>query len=186
MEENYLPFFFIIFVNKNLKIKIMYWIPSIFIFVELLYISYISNLVKFANCKVLLKKYKNEQLSDYIINEYKSIENVSTFIGFLLIFEMIYFIVGFFYPIWIFSIIYIIYTIVYTIIIKNKPEPIEKIVKKADLSGFQTNDIKLSRLLKLNELKGIKIYKWTWYILPTIKIAIFIAIIVLHYNYAVL
>lgn len=164
----------------------MYWIPAFFIIIELLYISYLSDIVKIANCKVLLKKYKNENLKDYIIKEYKSIEKILTNIGILLFFEIVYFVVGFFYPIWIFSLLYIIYLIIHTIITNNYTSSIEKTIKKADLKEFQTDDIKLSRLLKLNELKGIKIYKWTWYILPAIKITIFIAIIVLHYNYAAL
>jgi hypothetical protein len=84
------------------------------------------------------------------------------------------------------SSIFFIHYIVATIINKIKSQTIEKTVKLANLKNFDKSDIKFQRLLKLNELKGNKTYNYIGYIYSTIRIAIFVAIIVLHYNYKIL
>ena len=60
---------------------------------------------------------------------------------------------------------------------------IEKIIKRAKLEDFEATDIKLSRLLKLNEIKNIKTNNWLLYIYPVVKILAFMAIIILHYHF---
>lgn len=164
----------------------MYWIPIIFIFCELIYISNLDSITRYSNCNILLNKFKDRNLQTYIKNEFKSISIVFIFIGIYLFSEVIYFLVGFFYPLWIMSSIFFIYYIVATIINKIKSQTIEKTVKLANLKNFDSSDIKFQRLLKLNELKGNKTYNYIGYIYSTIRIAIFVAIIVLHYNYKIL
>ena len=164
----------------------MYWLPAIFIIIELIYINVIDMMSRFGNSNILLKKYKDEELKSYIKKEYDGMEKMSMFIGFFLLFEFIYFIVGFFYPFWMVSAVFIGLSIIATIISKIKGKnSIEKTIKLAHLNGFTSSDVKFDRLLKLNELKRdeIKTSEWALYISPIIKIVVFIAIIVLHYNY---
>jgi hypothetical protein len=114
---------------------------------------------------------------------------INNIIAIGLLAEFVYFIFGFFYPIWIFSAIFFVQFLITTIISKLNGEPsVEKRIKLAKLKGFETSDIKFDRLLKLNEIKKaeIKTYDFIKYIYPIIRIIIFASIIVLHYNYKII
>lgn len=163
----------------------MYWIPAFFIFVEIFYILSIDTLVSYGNTKFLFEKYKDESLKKYIQLKYSGAETINNILGVLLLGEMIYFVIGFFYSIWMISASFVFVFLVSLIYSKLKKEvPIKKRIKLAKLKGFKSTDIQFSRLLKLNNLKDeIKTNEWMTYISPVIKIIIFISIIVLHYNY---
>lgn len=166
----------------------MYWIPAFFIFVEIFLILSVDKLSSYGNAKFLFDKYKDENLKKYIQLNYHGIDVMTNIFGFLLLGELIYFIIGFFYPmIWMFSALIIFVFLISTIFSKMKKEvPIEKRIKLAKLKGFETTDIQFSRLLKLNQLKDneIKTNEWIKYIFPLFRIIIFISIIVLHYNFS--
>ena len=82
----------------------------------------------------------------------------------------------------------IIVGIIYAIINIGKRDPIEKIIKKASLNNFQSSDVKFDRLLKLNQLNNNdditkKRYEFPiFYFLMSLKMFVFISIIVFHYN----
>lgn len=167
----------------------MYWIPAIFIFFELIYINYLDSMIRYLNCKILNEKFDDYNLKRYIDNEFSSQEKIFAAIGFILFFQLIYFIVALFYPFWFISTTFIFLSLISTVKNKIKKDvPIEKTIKLARLKNFESENVKFERLLKLNELnqKDIKTYSWIGYIYPIIKIIVFIAIIVLHYNYKIL
>ena len=168
----------------------MYWIPAFFILFELVFINYLDKMIRSANATFLLNKYKDEDLAKYIKTNFPDIETKSGIIGIFLVLEFIYFIVGFFYPFWFISVVFVTITAITTIKSKiNKKAPdIEKIIKIANLRDFVSSDIKMNRLLKLNELNSnnIKTKEWHVYMYASLKIIAFILIIVLHYNYHLL
>lgn len=167
----------------------MYWIPAIFIFLEILLIVSLDNLIRYGNIKFLYEKYKNSDLKEYVNKHFHGIGAINSIFALNLIGELIYFIVALFYSIWFISVIYFVQFFIIQIVAKLKKDiSIEKRIKLAQLKGFNTSDEKFSRLLKLNELKSseIKIYQWTMYIYPILRIIIFASIIILHYNYNLL
>jgi hypothetical protein len=165
----------------------VYWIPAIFIFLEFVFIMSLDSMVKNINAKIIYERYKDPNLAKYIKENYKGTEILSAILAICYIGQIAYFIVGLFKPIWMISIVYILYLTISTIVDKVRKTPIEKTIKRAKLKGFEASDVKLDRLLKLNELKGseIKTYEWMNYIYPLIRIIVFIGIIVLHYNFKV-
>lgn len=168
----------------------MYWIPAFFILFEIVFINYLDTMIRSANAMFLAKKYNDVDLVKYIKKEFKDVEKYSGILGVFLVFEFIYFAVGFFYPFWFLSVIFIFITsisIIRSKIIKKSPE-IEKIIKLANLRDFVSSDVKFNRLLKLNELNtnDIKTKEWHIYLYSVLKMIAFISIIVLHYNYHIL
>jgi hypothetical protein len=167
----------------------MYWIPAIFIFFELIIISNLNKILRYDSCTILLKKYKDEKLSEYINEEFGDKSTIKTLIVilfFLILFELIYFIVGLFYTFWIVSAIYLIFIVFYTIYSSfSKNTPIENTIKIANLKGFTAKDQQLDRLLKLNSLKNTKLLpkEWLGYAQSVVKILIFSSIIYFHYQY---
>ncbi len=167
----------------------MYWIPIIFIIFELIFIHVFDKIRRLEACNFLYNKFNdnNKYLESYIKNEFSGMENIKVFISLFFLFEFIYFFIGFFYPfIWIAS-TYIILTIFYKSIIPKKEVDIKKYIQIANLK-IKSEDMKFSRLLKLNELKQEKTNFWNklfyvGYIDSLIRIIIFISIIVLHYNF---
>jgi len=168
----------------------MYWIPAILIIVELFYINYISTILSYNNVNILAKKYNSNDLERYIENKYGKIGKTSFILGIFIIFEFVYLIVGLFEPIWMVSLVFILYTVIVSVIEKlSKQKSIEKIIKLANIeSDFETDNIKLTRVLKLNEIKSRKDMpnNWHYYILPVTKILAFLAIIILHYHFGLL
>jgi len=168
----------------------MYWIPAILIIVELFYINYISTILSYNNVNILAKKYNSNDLERYIENKYGKIGKTSFILGIFIIFEFVYLIVGLFEPIWMVSLVFILYTVIVSVIEKlSKQKNIEKIIKLANIeSDFETDNIKLTRVLKLNEIKSRKDMpnNWHYYILPVTKILAFLAIIILHYHFGLL
>jgi len=162
----------------------MYWLPAIFIFVEILYIYHVSDLISYVNATILYKKYKDENLESYIKNKYKDSIVTYFIIGGLIALEVIYFIIGLFFPFWILSIIFICYFIILILMTKFERVSTAKMIKLANLKNFSTSNIKFDRLLKLNEIKksDIKIHNLKTYSYPIFKIIFFITIIVTHYN----
>lgn len=162
----------------------MYWIPAILIFIELLVIFHIERLISYTNLILLYKKYKNEDLELYITTEHKDTPSIYIVIGILLILELIYFIIGLFFPFWIVSVVFLCYFIYNTLTEKLIPTPTSKIIKLANLKNFSTSDIKFDRLLKLNEIndKDIRLQKINIYLYPILKIIAFATIIIMHYN----
>ena len=166
----------------------MYWIPAFFIFTEIVFILSVDKLVTYGNAKFLLDKYKDESLKRYIQSTYHGIDVITNIFGFIFLAQLLYFIVGFFYPIWMFSALFIFIFLINTIHSKLKKEiPIEKRIKLAKLKGFETTDTQFSRLLKLNELKNskIKTNEWIIYLIPLFRIIVFMSIIILHYNFSI-
>jgi hypothetical protein len=167
----------------------LYWLPVLFIIGELIFLNYIDQFVAYINANKLLVKYKDEKLEKYLKSKYVGIVGIAVFISIFLIAEFIYFIVGIFHPIWVISVVYLGIYVLTTVISKiNGEQSIEKTVKKAKLIDFESSDIKLQRVLKLNELKSneVKTRDWINYIYPIIKIIVFTAIVVLHYQYKML
>lgn len=170
----------------------MYWIPAIFIIVQLSYLNFSDKLIRYTYARFLYDKFKDNDLRLYISNEFKDIEKITNFFGIFILLEFIYFIVAFFYPFWLLSTIYIFFIIIVNIFskLKKKDEDkeIEKAINYAKLKNFKSSNIKFERLLKLNELKTNKksFAHWRMYILIFIKIFTFISIIVLHYHYKIL
>jgi len=162
----------------------MYWIPAIFILVEMLYIYYVDKLISYANATALYKKYKDENLASYIKNMHEDSIILYFIIGIFLFLEVIYFIIGLFFPFWLISAIFLGCYIILIIIYKFENVSTSKIIKLANLKNFTTTDIKFDRLLKLNEIKqnDKKIYKLKNYLFSIIKIITFAAIIITHYN----
>ena len=164
----------------------MYWIPAFFIFFEIILFLSVDNIVRYSNIKSLYQKYKDSALKIYSEKHFHGMNIINNILGIVLLAEMVYFIYGFFYPIWILSAIFFGQFLITTIISKLNGDPsVEKQIKLAKLKGFETSDIKLDRLLKLNEIKKseIKTYDFIKYIYPIIRIIIFASIIILHYNY---
>ena len=164
----------------------MYWIPAFFIFFEIIFFLSVDNIVRYNNIKSLYVKYKDSALKNYIEKNFYGINVINSLLAIGLLSEMVYFIFGFFYPIWIISAIYCGQFLITSIVSKINGDPsIEKQIKLAKLKGFETEDTKFSRMLKLNELKSseIKTYGCVKYIYPIVRIIIFATIIILHYNY---
>jgi len=166
----------------------MYWLPGLFIVMEILLISYLDTLVRYTNVDFLYKKYKDEELKKYMKTEFPGAIGIGAVFAIYLIGVCVYFIVGLFYPfIWYVSVVLISFSIFEMIRSKiiKKEIPIEKRIKLARLNNFETSDIKFERALKLNELKHseIKINEWKKYISPIIRIIIFLSIIILHYHF---
>jgi len=164
----------------------MYWIPAIFIVFELLFLNYLDQILRYSNAIILSKKYKDKKLEEYIKIEHKDFDKILIVIGVFLLAEFIYFIVGLFYPIWILSVLFICYSIFMNIYSKfRKSSSVEQMIKLAKLKNFESSDVKFERLLKLSELKQdqVKTRTWIGYIVPVIKIFIFISIILFHYNF---
>lgn len=162
----------------------MYWIPIIFIIMNFLYITQYKEITRMLCAKKLYEKYKDYKIQEYIDSEFEFHNKLFNIISVFFIFEFIYFMVAFFYPIWIYSAVYI----ALVIIISTKKElSLEKIIKLAKLNGFQASDVKLARMLKISELenKDVKVNIWLNYLLIGLKIMAFISIIVLHYNYKI-
>jgi hypothetical protein len=162
----------------------MYWIPAILIFVELLVIFHVEKLISYTNLLALYKKYKDDDLASYITKEHKDTSFIYAVIGVLLILELIYFIIGLFFPFWLVSVIFLFYFIVNLLIEKLKTTSTSKIIKLANLKNFSTSDIKFDRILKLNEIndKDIRLHKINIYLYPILKIIAFATIIIMHYN----
>lgn len=162
----------------------MYWIPAILIFVELLIIFHVEKLISYTNLILLNKKYENEDLESYITKEHKDTPFIYIVIGILLILELIYFIIGLFFPFWIVSVVFLCYFIYNVLTERLIPTPTSKIIKLANLKNFSTSDIKFDRLLKLNEIndKDIRLHKINIYLYPILKIIAFSTIIITHYN----
>ena len=162
----------------------MYWIPAIFILVEMLYLFYIDKMISYVNATALYKKYKDDNLVSYI----KNIHNDSMFIyftiGIFIFLEVIYFIIGLFFPFWFVSIVFLCYYIILILMDKFESPSTSKMIKLANLKNFSTTDIKFDRLLKLNEInqRDVKIHKLKIYSYPILKIIIFAIIIITHYN----
>ena len=164
----------------------MYWLPAIFILLELLFIAKLDDILRYLNIKILQKKYPDEDFEAYIREEFEpKFEKIVGFFGLAFVGGYIYFIVGLFYPIWMVSILFFICEFIKSSIPKFQTKSIERTIKLAKLNGFESSDVKFQRLLKLNELNNsnIKTYKWLAYIFPLIKLIIFGLIIVLHYNF---
>lgn len=162
----------------------MYWIPSVFLFTNLIFIYNLDKIIKYSNCLYLYEKYKDIDLSEYLYTKYKDYKSFYLFLLIAGFFELIYFIVGLFYSFWFFSIFILGCMVFISLYSKIKKNDIRKIVKSANLEDFESKNIKFQRILKINELdERIKTNNWVAYILPTIKIIIYILIIVLHYNY---
>jgi hypothetical protein len=141
----------------------MFWLPIIFIIAELFYLSTLRKVLEYGSCSVL-----------YSI---------------IIIFQLVYFIVGIFQPIWIYSTFFIVFLITNYIITQNsKNTSIEKAVKNANLEDFETDNIKFDRFLKMNKIKMSKSKNNTWYyyIYPTMKILAYLSIIILHYHFGIL
>lgn len=171
---------------KLLNYKNMYWIPAIFIFLELILLTNLDKLIRFESCVTLLKKYDDNNLKYYIEKEFNKMDKVLILFTVIMLLELVYFMVGFFYPIWFISTLIITYTIGYTIYSKFRtPVPIEGTIKLARLNGFVASDVKFDRLLKISELKKseVKTKEWIGYVYSGVKIFIFIGIIYFHYNY---
>lgn len=164
----------------------MYWIPAIFIFIEIIYILTMDKLLVYGSAKNLADKYKDTNLKIYIENKYPNGDKVTAFFGFFLLLELIYFIVGLFFSLWMISVFIIFSYILNSLYHKIKKEQsIEKTIKLAKLEGFESSSVKFDRLLKLNEINTseIKTNEWRMYIYPLIRIIAFTLIIVLHYNF---
>lgn len=162
----------------------LYWLPAIFILTELTYLSLLSKLLSYFNASLLYQKYSDESLAIYIKEKYFGYDKITLVLVFIIIFQSVYFLVGLFHSIWLFSLVFFLFQII-SIIKSNlsKKATIEKIIKRAKLEDFEATDIKLSRLLKLNEIKNIKTNNWLLYIYPVVKILAFMAIIILHYHF---
>jgi len=164
--------------------------PVIFILLEIITIYSIDEIIKYSNCQILYKKFKDIKLETYIKEKYGATEKLLLFISLGYLAQFIYFLVGLFYiGLFFISTVYIFCSLINMMYIKFKPKvPIEKTIKKAKLEDFHSDDIKFERLLKINELnsKKIKNYDYSAYIISTIKILAFIAIIVLHYHYNII
>jgi hypothetical protein len=167
----------------------MFWLPIIFIIAELFYLSTLRKVLEYGSCSVLYSKYKDEKLKKYIDEKYSGF-NISIMIySIIIIFQLVYFIVGIFQPIWIYSTFFIVFLITNYIITQNsKNTSIEKAVKNANLEDFETDNIKFDRFLKMNKIKMSKSKNNTWYyyIYPTMKILAYLSIIILHYHFGIL
>ena len=167
----------------------MYWIPGFLIFFEIIFFLSVDNIVRYNNIKTLYQKYKVSELKDYIEKHFNGINIINSLLAIGLLAEIVYFIFGFFYPIWIISAIFFGQFLITSIVSKVNGGPsVEKQIKLAKLKGFETKDIQFSRLLKLNELKNseIKTYDWLKYIYPVMRIILLASIIILHFNYKIL
>lgn len=166
----------------------LFWIPAIFIVIELIYIGSLPKVISLSNIALLSKKYKSDDLDKYIEKKYNGFSKLMLVSVLFILFETVYFIVGLFYSIWMFSIVFILFLLFSTVIStsRKKEKDLGKIVKRANLEDFETSDIKLSRALKMNEIKNVKTNDWTLYIYPIIKVLAFLAIIILHYHFQLL
>lgn len=164
----------------------MYWIPAIFIFFEIIIIYLTNDISKYDSLIKLQDKYNDKDLSKYISVNYKSwsFERVTDIIFIVYILEFIYFIVGLFFSYWIISIVYILGIILFNIYNDlYGDDSVETLIKMSKLKNFKSSNVQFDRLLKLNELnKDFKITEWTKYIVPTLKLSVFLLIITLHYN----
>lgn len=161
----------------------MYWLPAIFIFVEILFLFYVDKMISYTSSLSLYKKYKDESLKEYITEEYKPSLAFYGFVGIFLVLELVYFLVGLFYPIYIISIVFILYYILNIFIDKFKIPSTEKLIKLANLKNFVASDIKFDRMLKLNSIKqgeNLIWYKVRVYAFPILKIIAFIGIILMR------
>lgn len=165
----------------------MFWLPAIFIVFEIIYIYNIDTLMFMAGSQSILKKYKSEDLKKYVESRSKDVVMNALLVFVLVIGEFIYFIFGLFGNIWIYSVVFILFIVIGKLLSKiiNKEQTIEESIKMAGLEDFESNDVKLNRVLKLQELNGvdIKIHKWKYIIVPIIKILAFLSIIILHYHF---
>lgn len=164
----------------------MYWIPGIFIVLDFLVICVLPDVIRMASLKELAKRYKDKNL-DAEINKFSNlaVNWMENFVVIVYLLEFIYFIIGFFYAIWIYSSIYIGMVVFNKILSSIKKEvPTEKLIKYANLKGFNAADVKFSRLLKIYELENkVKDYYLKPYLYSAIKIIAFASIIILHYNF---
>jgi len=161
----------------------IYYIPAFFIvldFISLLLFSYLS---KCYNTEILVDKYDDKELNSYFgRNSFAQVELNLAF-TILLFCEFVYFVICLFYPFWVISVIVIAVGAIYGILTINIKNPIEKVIKKAKLKNFHSSDLKFDRLLKLNELNDVKIYKISpVHILISLKIIIFASIIIYYCN----
>lgn len=167
----------------------MYWIPAFLIFFEIIFFLSVDQIVRYNNIKSLYQKYKDSALKNYIEKTFHGINIVNTFLALGMLGEMVYFIFGFFHPIWIISVIYFSQFLITSVISRLNGDPsVEKQIKLAKLKGFETEDTKFSRMLKLNELKSseIKTHDWVKYLYPILRMIMLASIIILHYNFKLL
>ena len=105
----------------------MYWIPAFFIFFEIIFFLSVDNIVRYNNIKSLYLKYKDSELKTYIEKNFHGINVTNSLLALVLLAEMVYFIFGFFYPIWIISAIYFGQFLITSIVSKINGDPsIEK------------------------------------------------------------
>jgi hypothetical protein len=162
----------------------MYWLPAIFIFIEMLFIYHVDKLISYVNSLALYKKYKDKELLSYIEKEHKNSLIIYQTIGILLLLEVVYFIIGLFFTFWIVSIVFLFYFIILLLMDKFQSISNAKMIKLANLKNFTTSDIKFERFLKLNTINqsDMLIHKLKTYSYPLLKIIAFISIIIIHYN----
>lgn len=161
----------------------IYWIPAIFIIFDFISLLLFGDINKGYNSNQLLCKYNDKELERYISRNYPIQDEMVMGFSVLLFFELIYFVVCLFYSFWFISIIVIITGLIYGITVVIKKEPIEKIIKRSKLNNFHSSDIKFDRLLKLNELNDTNDFGILLdYILMSLKMLVFMLIIVFHYN----
>lgn len=162
----------------------MYWIPAIFVVLDFISLLLFSDLSRGYNSMFLADKYNNKELEKYVTSNHPLQREIILGLIILLFLEFVYFVICLFYPLWIISIISISIGVIYGIITITRKKPIDEIIRKAKLNNFQTSDVKFDRLLKLNELNDTKRrYKFPIiYILISLKMFVFISIIVFHYN----
>lgn len=160
----------------------------VFLAFEMYYILTLDTLIKYSNASELSKKFDNKDLNIYIEKKYFKYNYIVAIIIIFISLEFIYFMVGLSKPIINFSIIYIGLTFITFITNKifSKYNTVEKMIKKANLTDFKTDDIKFQRLLKIKELKKNKYFTLKEYLIPTIKFLIFLTIILMHYKFGIL
>ena len=178
----------------------MFWLPVVFIMVELFTTPLIREFVRYSWCQKLYELHKSDDIKEYIDKKYGK-KYIGAFTIVYLLYHLaiiIYAIIGLFYSIWPFSILYISWTLWSDIggaSKKKKIYPIEECIQKAKLENFKSDNQKLIRYLKLQTLenldndsdKKIKPYReWKIYIFTLVKIATFAAIIILHYNFKII
>ena len=170
----------------------MYWLPGLFVVFELFLLAGYSSLWRFAYATKVLKKFKDTELENHIKYHYKEGKGWAIFYAFYYLFLLVYFIIGLFHSIWIYSCVFIGWLIFSHILDQIFPDSIEKCIKRAKFENLDNSSSKLSRYLKLEELKevsknnGKSYWEPLTYILPVIRIFTLLSIIILHYHFLIL
>ena len=169
----------------------MYWIPIIFVILEIIFLMLIPQFAKFTAMGKLKEKYKelNYDVNDLFENNKFAIYFLLIF-GLYIILSMIYYVISLFFPIWFIGLIMLSYIIIGDIISKLFPNLFKK--DYTSYSDFidmdKIENVQVQRKLKLDNLNGTSMKTRLKILIPMyinslIRLSAAVTIIILHYHY---